>query len=61
MFSTGRMTCNPVYKYLWISYPCLSIVVIGVPTDTIYGIAGLVQNPEAVARIYNIKVKYQCL
>lgn len=29
--------------------------VIGVPTDTIYGIAGLVQNPEAVARIYSIK------
>jgi tRNA A37 threonylcarbamoyladenosine synthetase subunit TsaC/SUA5/YrdC len=31
--------------------------VIGVPTDTIYGIAGLVQNPEAIARIYDIKVE----
>jgi tRNA threonylcarbamoyl adenosine modification protein (Sua5/YciO/YrdC/YwlC family) len=29
--------------------------VIGVPTDTIYGIAGLVQNSEAVTKIYKIK------
>ncbi|KAK7107161.1 hypothetical protein V1264_015122 [Littorina saxatilis] len=29
--------------------------VIAVPTDTIYGIAGLAQNNEAIQRIYNIK------
>ena len=29
--------------------------VIAVPTDTIYGIAALVQNSEAVDRMYNIK------
>jgi tRNA A37 threonylcarbamoyladenosine synthetase subunit TsaC/SUA5/YrdC len=29
--------------------------VIAVPTDTIYGIAGLAQNNEAIDRIYNIK------
>ncbi|KAL8579578.1 hypothetical protein ACOMHN_025531 [Nucella lapillus] len=29
--------------------------VVAVPTDTIYGIAGLAQNNEAVRRIYNIK------
>lgn len=29
--------------------------VIAVPTDTIYGIAGLAQNSDSVNRIYNIK------
>lgn len=29
--------------------------VIGVPTDTIYGIAGLAQNSSAVKQIYSIK------
>ncbi|KAH3738009.1 hypothetical protein DPMN_044612 [Dreissena polymorpha] len=29
--------------------------IIAVPTDTIYGIAGLVQNSEAIKRMYNIK------
>ena len=29
--------------------------IIAVPTDTIYGIAGLAQNIDAVNRIYNIK------
>lgn len=29
--------------------------VIGLPTDTVYGIAGLVQHPSAIARIYDIK------
>ena len=29
---------------------------IGVPTDTIYGIAGLAQNSSAVKQIYSIKV-----
>ena len=29
--------------------------IIAVPTDTIYGIAGLAQDSEAVDRIYNIK------
>lgn len=33
----------------------LSGKVIAVPTDTIYGIAALVQNSEAVDRMYNIK------
>ena len=31
------------------------VKVIAVPTDTIYGIAGLAQNSEAVNRIYEIK------
>jgi len=29
--------------------------IIAVPTDTIYGVAGLAQNSEAIERIYNIK------
>ena len=29
--------------------------VIAVPTDTIYGLAGLAQSDEAVRRIYDIK------
>jgi hypothetical protein len=29
--------------------------IIALPTDTIYGIAGLVQNSEAVNRLYSIK------
>ncbi|XP_045196415.2 threonylcarbamoyl-AMP synthase-like [Mercenaria mercenaria] len=29
--------------------------IIAVPTDTIYGIAGLAQNSDAIGRIYNIK------
>ncbi|XP_076466417.1 threonylcarbamoyl-AMP synthase-like [Babylonia areolata] len=29
--------------------------VVAVPTDTIYGIAGLAQNSDAIRRIYNIK------
>ena len=29
--------------------------IIAVPTDTIYGVAGLAQNSEAVKRIYNVK------
>lgn len=33
----------------------LSGKVIAVPTDTIYGITALVQNSEAVDRMYNIK------
>ena len=32
------------------------VVVVAVPTDTIYGIAGLVQNSDAVNKIYAIKV-----
>lgn len=29
--------------------------IIAVPTDTIYGVAGLAQNSEAIKRIYNVK------
>ena len=29
--------------------------VIAIPTDTIYGIAGLAQSVEAISRIYDIK------
>lgn len=29
--------------------------IIAVPTDTIYGIAGLAQNSDAIKRIYKIK------
>ena len=29
--------------------------VIAVPTDTIYGLAGLAQNADAIHRIYDIK------
>lgn len=29
--------------------------IIAVPTDTIYGVAGLVQNSEAVDRLYSVK------
>ena len=38
-------------------YSILFLKVIAVPTDTIYGIAGLAQNSEAVNRIYQIKGK----
>ena len=31
--------------------------VIAVPTDTIYGLAALVQNAGAVKKLYDIKVK----
>ncbi|WAR08613.1 YRDC-like protein [Mya arenaria] len=33
--------------------------IIAVPTDTIYGVAGLVQNSEAIRKIYNIKNRDQ--
>ena len=29
--------------------------IIAVPTDTIYGVAGLAQNSEAIEKLYNIK------
>ena len=29
--------------------------IIAVPTDTIYGVAGLAQNSEAIDKLYNIK------
>lgn len=29
--------------------------IIAIPTDTIYGVAGLSQNSDAVNRLYNIK------
>ena len=34
--------------------------VIAVPTDTIYGIAALVQSAAAVKKLYDIKVFYTC-
>lgn len=31
--------------------------VCGIPTDTVYALAASCKNPEAIERIYNIKVK----
>ncbi len=42
-------------------YSILFLKVIAVPTDTIYGIAGLAQNSEAVNRIYQIKGKVKII